>query len=160
MEAELRMTERKIEMERNAKTSRAKLSELKISPFNCSSGDWIRFENMFLSQIHNKSISNEEKYGYLLELVDKKLRDRLSNLKPGKLGYTLSKTAWERLKTKYGHEKSVIAAHVYEIIRSHQVQGTNYDKVREFYESLSNNFDALQTLGQGDMLYKTSLCQL
>ena len=90
MEAELRMTERKIEMERNAKTSRAKLPELKISPFNGSSGDWIRFENMFTSQIHNKPIS-DEKYGYLLELVDKKLRDRLSNLKPGKLGY---KTVW------------------------------------------------------------------
>ena len=53
------------------------------------------------------------KFGYLLELVNPKVRGRLSNSKPGSEGY---KTAWERMKMEYGHNKLVIAANMEEII--------------------------------------------
>ena len=39
-----------------------------------------------------------------------------------------------------------------EIINLTPVKGNSYDKVRDVYETLSKNFDALQTLGEGDML--------
>ena len=133
MEAELAMAEKKIQMEKEAKASTSKLPELKISPFTGTSADWIRFENMFVSQVDSKPISDAEKFGYLLELVHPKVRDRLSNLKPGPEG---NKTAWERLKVEYGHNKLVIAAHVEEIIKLPTVKGRNYDKVCEFYENL------------------------
>ena len=149
MTAELKLTEAKIEMEKAAKTARTKLPELKITPFNGTSVDWIRFENMFTSQIDSKPLSDEEKYGYLLELVAPKVRDRLSNLKPGTLGY---KTAWDRLRTEFGQSKTVVAAHMEEIINLPVTRGSNYERVREFYEKLSKNFDALQTLGEGEML--------
>ena len=32
------------------------------------------------------------------------------------------------------------------------IKASNYDKIQEFYDKLSNNFDALQTLGLGDKL--------
>ena len=149
MRAELVLAEKKIQMEKEAKASTSKLPELKISPFNGTSADWIRFENMFASQVDSKSISDAEKFGYLLELVNPKVRGRLSNLKPGSEGY---KTAWERLKIEYGHNKLVIAAHMEEIIKLQTVRGRNYDKVCEFYESLCKNYDALQTLGEEAML--------
>ena len=149
MTAELKLTEAKIEMEKAAKAARTKLPELKITPFNGTSVDWIRFENMFTSQIDSKPLSDEEKYGYLLEHVAPKVRDRLSNLKPGTLGY---KTAWDRLRTEFGQSKTVVAAHMEEIINLPVTRGSNYERVREFYEKLSKNFDALQTLGEGEML--------
>ena len=149
MRAELVLAEKKMQMEKEAKASTSKLPELKISPFNGTSADWIRFENMFASQVDSKSISDAEKFGYLLELVNPKVRGRLSNLKPGSEGY---KTAWERLKIEYGHNKLVIAAHMEEIIKLQTVRGRNYDKVCEFYESLCKNYDALQTLGEEAML--------
>ncbi|KAL9977022.1 hypothetical protein ACROYT_G014383 [Oculina patagonica] len=149
MTAELKLTETKIEMEKAAKAASAKLPELKITPFNGTSVDWIRFENMFTSQIDSKPLSDEEKYGYLLELVAPKVRDRLANLKPGTLGY---KTAWGRLRTEFGQSKTVFAAHMEEIINLPVTRGSNYERVREFYEKLSKNFDALQTLGEGEML--------
>jgi hypothetical protein len=99
-------------MEKEAKASTSKLPELKISPFIGTSADWIRFENMFASQVDSKSISDAEKFGYLLELVNPNVRGRLSNLKPASEGY---KTAWEKLKMEYGHNKLVIAAHMEEI---------------------------------------------
>ena len=149
IKAELKLTEKKMEIERAEKKRRTKLPELKISPFKGTPGDWIRFENMFIAQIDKSPLSDEEKFGYLLELVGPKVRDRLSNLKPGSVGY---KTAWERLKTEYGHAKIFIAAHMDEIISLPVVRGTSYVKVREFYEKLSNNYDALQTLGEGECL--------
>ena len=139
--AELQITERKIEMEKSAKSSLAKLPQQKIT-----AADWVRFENMFLTQVDKRPISDEEKFGCLLESVVPKVRDRISNLKPSTLGY---KMAWDRLKQEYGQTKSVINAHSDEIINLAAVKGSSYEKVQEFYEKLSNNYDAL---GQGDML--------
>ena len=79
------------------------------------------------------------------------MRSRLANLKPGSVGY---KTAWDRLKTEFGQSKTVtvVAAHMEEIINLPVTRGSNYERVRKFYEKLSKNFDALQTLGEGEML--------
>lgn len=147
--AELKMTEKKLEVQKAAKATMAKLPELKITPFNGSAVDLIRFENMFTTQVHCRQISDEEKFGYLLEMVSPKVRSRISNLKPSSLGY---KTAWERLKKDYGHPKLVINAHMDEIINLTPVKGMNYEKVMEFYEALSKNYDALEALGEGDKL--------
>lgn len=65
MRAELEMVEKKIEMEKATKAARAKLPELKITPFNGTPVDWMRFQNMFTSQIQDKPLSDEEKYRYL-----------------------------------------------------------------------------------------------
>ena len=81
--AELKMTKKKIELERTAKASLAKLPQLKITPFKGTAADWVRFENMFLTQVNSRPISDEEKFGYLLESVGPKVRDRIANLKPG-----------------------------------------------------------------------------
>ena len=147
--AELRMTERKIEMGTQAKASLAKLPRLKITPFKGTAADWVRFENMFITQVDSRQISSEEKFGYLLEFVVPKVRDRISNLKPSTMGY---KMAWERLKTEYGQTRVVINAHLDEIINLPTIRGTNHHRIQEFYDKLSNNFDALQTLGEGDKL--------
>ena len=149
MRAELEMAEKKIKMKKAAKAASAKLPELKITPFKGTPVDWIRFQNMLTSQIHDKPLSDEEKYGYLLELVAPKVRSRLANLKPGALGY---KTAWDRLKTEFGQSKTVVATHMEEIINLPVTRGSNYERVCEFYEKLSKNFYALQTLGEGEML--------
>ena len=130
-------------MEKTAVSSTTKLPKLKITPFKGTAGDWIRFENMFLTQVDAKSISDEEKFGYLLESVSSKVRDRIANLKPGTVGY---KTAWDRLKKEYGQTKVVMNAHIEEIINLFLVKGSNYFRVQEFYEKLSSNYDAFQTL--------------
>ena len=137
-------------MEKDAKTTSSKLPKLKISPFDETAADCLKMiENMFVSQVDSKAISDAEKFGYLLKLVSSKVRDRLCNLKPGSMGYNV---AWERLKSEYGHNKLVIAAHIGEIIKLQTLKEKSYDKVREFYEALSKNFDALQTLGEASVL--------
>lgn len=48
-----------------------------IAPFEGTSADWVRFENMFLTQVDRQLISDEEKFGYLLEIVTNKVRDKI-----------------------------------------------------------------------------------
>ena len=57
------MAEKKLEMEKTALSSNTKLPKLKITPCKGTAGDWITFENMFLTQVDAKSISDEEKFG-------------------------------------------------------------------------------------------------
>ena len=102
-----------------------------------------------MTQVDAKAITKEEKFGYLLELVNQNVRDKIAYLKPGKVGY---EAAWNRLKKEYGQTKLVINAHVEEIVNLPVVKGYNYVKIRDFYETLSKNYDVLFTLGEADML--------
>ena len=81
---------KKIKMKNKAKASSAKLPNLKIIPFKGTAADWVRFENMFSTQVDSSPISDEEKFGYLLELVIPKVRDRITNLKPSSVGYKMA----------------------------------------------------------------------
>ena len=67
---------------------------------------------MFLTQINSRPISDEEKFGYLLESVGPKVRDN-SKSQTGTVGY---KAMWEQLKKEYGQIKVVVNAHMDEII--------------------------------------------
>ena len=58
------MTGKNLEMEKQAKSTTAKLPKLKIASFKGTISDSIRFENIFLSQGERKPISDEEKFGY------------------------------------------------------------------------------------------------
>ena len=149
MKAELEIVEKKMEMEKSHQNDQAKLPKLKITAFNGAASDWVRFENMFITQVHNKNVPDEVKVGYLLEMVCPKVQDKISNLRPGPVGY---KTAWERLAKEYGQTQMVVNAHVNEIIKLPVIRGTSYWKTLSFYEKLSKSFDALQTLGKGETL--------
>lgn len=149
LDAELEFTQKKLEMENNVRATTAKLPKLRITPFKGTPTDWVRFENMFVTQVHNKPISAEEKFGYLLEMVTPAVRGKIGNLKPGEIGY---KTAWERLKIEHGQNKLVVSAHVQEIVNLPSVKGTHFLRIQEFYENLSRNYDALVTMGEADML--------
>ena len=95
MEAELRMTQQKMEMEKSARATTAKMPKLKITRFRGAPTDLVGFENIFLTQVDAKAIRHEEKFGYLLKLVNQSVRDKIANL-------------WNRLKTEYGQTKLVI----------------------------------------------------
>ena len=126
LEAELLATQKKLEMEKSALSTTAKLPKLKITPFNGTSTDWVRFENMFLTQVHGKSISAEEKFGYLVEMVSHEVRENMANLKPGEIGY---KVACERLKVEYSQTKQVMSAHLDEIVNLPVIKGSRIQEM-------------------------------
>ena len=104
---------------------------------------------MFITQVHNKSISAEEKLGYLSEMINPNMQAKIANLKSGEIGY---KIAWERPKSRYGQGKLVVNAHVEETVSLPVIKGSNYLEIQEFYESVSRNSDTLLTMGEADLL--------
>lgn len=88
LEAELDMTHKKLELEKNARSTTAKLPKLKITSFKGTPTDTVQFSNMFVTQVQAKSISAEEKFGYLLEMV--KVGESIANLKLGEMGYKIA----------------------------------------------------------------------
>eukprot|EP00794_Sanderia_malayensis_P002861 gene2861-3307_t len=149
IEAEMKLTEKRLEMESGARSNYSKLPELRVTQFKGTTADWVRFENMFKSQVLNKSFSDEIKFGYLLEMVNNKVREKIGNLKPGKAGLEI---AWDRLQKEYGQTQTVINTHIEEIVNLPAIRGSNFTKIQEFYESLTKNNDALLTLGEEEML--------
>ena len=83
MEAEMKLAGRKFELEAGAKANYSKLPELRVTQFKGTMSDWVRFENMFTTQVLNKGFSDEIKFGYLLEMVNSKVREKIADLKPG-----------------------------------------------------------------------------
>ena len=149
MKAELRLTERKLELEAEARSTYSKLPELRVTQFKGTRLDWVRFENMFTTQVLNKGFSDEIKFGYLLEMVNSKVREQIANLKPGTEGL---KIAWDRLKKEYGQKQTVINTHIEEVVNLPVIRSTSYTKIQDFYEKLSKNYDALSTLGEKEVL--------
>ena len=63
IDAELEVTHKWLELEKDAHSTSAELPKLIITPFKGMPTNWVRFENMFVTQVLNKSISAEEKFG-------------------------------------------------------------------------------------------------
>ena len=81
-----------------------------------------------------------------MEMVSPEVRER-KKLKPSTVGY---KTALERLE--FGQTKLVVYSQKDENINLAVIKEANYYRVKEFYERLNKNHDALQTPGEAEML--------
>ena len=60
IDAELAATHKRLELEKEARSTTAKLPKLTRTPFKARSTHWMRFKNMFVTQVQNKSISAGE----------------------------------------------------------------------------------------------------
>ena len=77
MDAELEATHKWLQLEKEACSTTAKQPKLLITPLKGTPTNWVRFGNMFVTQVQNKSNSTEEKFGYLLEMVNPKVRAKI-----------------------------------------------------------------------------------
>ena len=60
-QAELAMVEKKLKAEKISHQDQVKLAKLQITQFNGIAADWVWFENMFITQVDKKQISDEVK---------------------------------------------------------------------------------------------------
>ena len=134
---------KELELFKSAQKKNVKLPEFNITPFQGTCKDWIRFSNQFCSQIRNQPVSKVVKFGYLLQLIKGASHDLIGNIPNTDEGY---ERALMILKDQFGQDKSVIAAHTKEIIDLSTVYGTRYSKVKEFYDKLSVNYEALRAM--------------
>ena len=133
-----------LEMEKKMKSQNAKLPKLTIAPFQGTTKDWIRFYNQYHVQVDNQPVSKTVKFGYLLQLVNGPCRNLIGNIPNTDEGYD---RAMELLRKEFGQEQAVIASHTKEIIEMGVVLGTKYSRVKDFYDTLAVNYEALRAMG-------------
>ena len=75
IKAEIKLAEKKLETEYKTEASYSKLPELKVIPFNGTMTYWVRFSNMFSSQVLSKGFSGEIKFGCLLEMINPRMKE-------------------------------------------------------------------------------------
>ena len=123
----------------------AKLPKLVITKFNGTHTVWLRFWNQFKAKIDSVDVSHVTKFSYLKELLEPKVRAMIEGSPFTIEGYERAKNI---LRTKYGKESEIINAHVTNIMSLLVIHGANPSKILEFYEALSPNLQALETMGK------------
>lgn len=123
----------------------AKLPKLRISNFDGTHVDWFRFWNQFEAEIDSSNISPVTKFSYLRESLPKQALCLVNGLPFTAEGYERSKNI---LRTKYGKTSEVVNAHIQHILNLTTINGTNTSRIHELFETLTNNVQALETLGR------------
>ncbi len=135
--------EREVEIERRARETAVNLPKLSIAPFKGTPKDWIRFSNQFMAQVDSQPVNKVVKLGYLLQSVRGGCQELIGNIPNNEEGYD---RALQLLKEEYGQEKTVLAAHTREIIDLQVIKVTKYSKIKQFYETLRINYEALRAM--------------
>ena len=123
----------------------AKLPKLVITKFSGELTDWPRFWNQFETEIDRSSVATVTKLSNLKELLEPRNKTAIDGLPFSTDGYERAKNI---LKTKYGKTSEVINAYVQNIMSLPAITGPNPAKIHDFYEKLSSNVQALETLGK------------
>ena len=104
---------------------------------------------MFKSQVDSKSISDSEKFGYLLQLVKPKVRERLANLRPGARTRLQDSMAEAKGWIWTRHDNCCTHWRNYTVTVS---EGKELWKSERVLWDIMQNFDALETMGEISML--------
>ena len=125
----------------------AKLPKLVVTKFSGTHTDWSRFWNQLKAEIDSADVhmSPITKFSYLNELLEPKVRTTIEGLPFTTKGYERAKNI---LKTKYGKESEIVNAHLINIMSPPVIYESNPNKILEFYETLSPNLQALETMGR------------
>lgn len=121
-----------------------KLPKVTITKFNGSHTDWLRFWNIYKAEIDKCSnMVAVTKFAYLKVLLEPKIRAGIDGLPFSSEGYEQAKSI---LTNKYGKTSEIVNAYVQNIMGLPTISGANPAKIHQFYESLSFNVQALETL--------------
>ena len=123
----------------------AKLPKLVIPKFRGELTDLPRFWSQLEAEIDRAEVPGVTKYSYLKELVDPKIRKEIDGLPFSSEGYERAKNI---LKRKYGKPSKVVNAHVENIMSLPTINGSQPNKIHEFYEKLLFNVHSLKTMAK------------
>ena len=126
---------------------RTKLPRLTITKFNGTHTDWLRFWNIYEAEIDKCSnMVAVTKFAYLKDLLEPKVRAGIDGLPFSSEGYV--ERTKNILKNKYGRMSEIVNGYVQNTMGLPVISGANRAKINQFYEVLSFNVQALETLGK------------
>ena len=132
-------------MSLNPEQMRVKLPTIRVSPFDGSYTDFVRFWSMFTEEVDKTSLASTSKFTYLKEMVSRKVRVHIDGLPFSTEGYTRAKAI---LQNKYGKASEIVNSHVQGLMNLPTINGSNPTRIYEFYENFVQHVQALETMGK------------
>ena len=150
MEFEKRLLEQKLQAEKEKRelseqSSNVSLPKIKITKFNGTPSDWVRFEGQFNAMVNSLRVPAITKFSHLKELVEPRVRSALDCLPFTEEGYG---RALKYLKEKYGHPNEVAGSYVINLLELPCLVERDVAKIHNFYERLLFSVESLETLGK------------
>ena len=122
-----------------------RLPKLTITKFQGTHLDWYRFWSQYEAGVETADCTPVIKFSHLKELLPQRVRLLVDGLPLSTEGYERAKNI---LRTKYGQITEVVNAHVQKIIDLPTINGSNPNKIFEFYEVLVSSVQTLESLGK------------
>ena len=122
-----------------------KLPKLVIAKFRGELTDWPRFWSQFEAEVDRAEVPGVTKYSQQKDLVDPKIRKEIDGLPFLCEGYERAKHI---LKRKCRKPSEVVNAYVENIMSLPIINGSQPNKIHEFYEKLLFNVQSLETMGK------------
>lgn len=126
-------------------SSNVRLPPINVPTFSGEPEQWITFQNIFENSIHkNESISNVEKFTYLLSCLANEPLSLIKSLPINNTNYVI---AWQTLVNRYHNTRLLVTLHTNNILDLPQLQKPNTKQLREFVAVFNENSQALSSLG-------------
>ena len=114
----------------------------------CFSGDytcWKSLKETFEATVHRRTdLPNIEKFTYLRSLLDKTASQAIQGFPLTADNYT---AAWRLLNERFCNEEIIISSHMNKILNISPVYSPNIRSLRELYDNVESNVQALENLG-------------
>jgi hypothetical protein len=142
--------------------AKIKLPKLTLPHFNGSLMKWPTFWDSYESAVHNKDLSDVDKFNYLRSLLERSAYDAIVGLTLSAANY---QEAIEILKKRFGN-KQIIAKHMETLLNAEAVTSDNHLKeLRHLYDTTESHIRSLKSLGveaasYGAMLSSVLLAKL
>ena len=143
----MRIEENRKNLNYKEQSINARLPKLVITKFNGTHTDGPRSWNQFKAEIDpaDVHVSPITKFSYLEKLLEPKVKATIKGLPFTTEGYGRINNI---LKTNYGKESEIVNAHFTNIMPLPVIYASNPNKILEFFETLSPNLQALETMGK------------
>lgn len=123
----------------------AKLPKLVITKFNGTFQDWPRFWVQFKETVDKTGIEPVNKFAYLRELLDNKVRKSVEALPFTSEGHNRAKSI---LTDRYGKQSEIFKAYTKQIFDLPVIPDVNLKRIHDFTDKLIYAVQSLETLGK------------
>lgn len=125
--------------------SEFRLPRLDLPPFTGLYEEWLPFNNLFTSSVHNRpNLDPVQKLQYLMTTVTGDAKEQIKNLSLTGENYTIAR---EILEDQYNHPRKIAHTYMKKLLNIEPLTSENSKDIRNFISNTKDCLSSLQCLG-------------
>ena len=135
-----------------------KLPKLEIQRFSGDPTKWQTFYDSFKTSVHVSSLSDVQKFSYLIGYLEGDALNSISGLAPTSQNYT---QALDLLQKRFGNPQIIISSHINTLVKLPAIREQDgVNGLRTFYDKINTHIRSLSTLGVASEHYGPMLSSI